>query len=277
LSDKCERVAFPALPGRRRMLAALLPLCTMAAFPRLAAFGAPQSADSPPVNATANSLTVEQIVRQLEERNRQRAAALRKFEGKRIYSMHYQGFFGTREAEMVVGVKSSADEREFTVESQSGSKFIVDRIFKKLLEGEKEAASDEYRRRTALSSQNYDFALAGQESNDMGSAYVLNVIPKTDEKYLYRGKIWVDAQDFAVARIEAEPAKSPSIWVKKTEIKHKYEKIEEFWLPAENRTDSAIRFGGHALLSIEYEDYKIIEANGFAQAMAGAVATSARS
>lgn len=244
------------------MLAALLPLCTMAAFPRFSAFGAPQLADSPPVNATSNSLTVEQIVRQLEERNRRRAAALRKFEGRRTYRMLYQGFFGTREAEMVVGVKSSPEEREFTVESQSGSKFIVDHIFKKLLEGEKEAASEEYRRRTALSSQNYDFTLAASDSNEETSAYVLNVTPRTDEKYLYRGKIWVDAKDFAVARIDAEPAKSPSVWVKKTEIKHKYEKIEEFWLPAENRTDSVIRFGGHALLSIEYQDYKIIEADG---------------
>ena len=39
--------------------------------------------------------------------------------------------------------------------------------------------------------------------------YVLNVIPRTDEKFLYRGKIWVDAKDFAVTRIEAEPAKEP--------------------------------------------------------------------
>ena len=91
--------------------------------------------------------------------------------------------------------------------------------------------------------------------------YVLNVTPKTDEKYLYRGRIWVDATDFAVVRIEAAPAKSPSIWVKKTEIKHRYQKVESFWLPAENRTESAIRFGGRALLSIEYNDYKILEAN----------------
>jgi len=51
--------------------------------------------------------------------------------------------------------------------------------------------------------------------------YVLNVVPKTGEKFLYRGKIWVDPKDFAVPRIEAEPAKNPSMWIKKTEINTK--------------------------------------------------------
>jgi len=50
------------------------------------------------------------------------------------------------------------------------------------------------------------------------------------------------------------------MWVKKTTINHKYEKLGDFWLPAENRTDSFIRLGGHALLSIEYREYRITEA-----------------
>lgn len=36
--------------------------------------------------------------------------------------------------------------------------------------------------------------------------------------------------------------------------------MDDFWLPAENKTDSLIRMGGHAVLSIEYQDYKIIQA-----------------
>jgi hypothetical protein len=102
--------------------------------------------------------------------------------------------------------------------------------------------------------------MVGLETSEGGPTYVLAVEPKSHNKFLYRGKIWVDAKDYALTRIEAEPAKSPSFWVKKSEINHKYEKVDEFWLPAENRTDSTIRLGGHALLSIEYSDYKITEA-----------------
>jgi ribonuclease HI len=124
---------------------------------------------------------------------------------------------------------------------------------------EKEAATDENRQRTAVSAKNYDFALAGFESSSEAGQYVLNVIPKTENKYLYRGKIWVDAKDFAITRIEAEPAKNPSFWIKKTEIKHKYQKVNNFWLPAENKTESWIRLGGSALLVIEYNNYKLTE------------------
>jgi len=53
--------------------------------------------------------------------------------------------------------------------------------------------------------------------------------------------------------------KTPSFWVKRSEVRHKYEKVEDFWLPEENRTESWIRFGGHALLSIDYANYKITD------------------
>jgi hypothetical protein len=86
------------------------------------------------------------------------------------------------------------------------------------------------------------------------------LFPKTRNKFLYRGKIWVDAKDFAVVRIEGEPGKSPSFWIKKTEIAHRYVKVNDFWLPAENRTESVIRLGGRAILSIEYKDYRITRA-----------------
>jgi hypothetical protein len=42
-----------------------------------------------------------------------------------------------------------------------------------------------------------------------GCAYTLSVQPKIPSKFLYRGRIWVNEKDFAVCRIEAEPAQNP--------------------------------------------------------------------
>jgi len=206
-------------------------------------------------------LPVEQVASKLQERNAQRAAALSEFNGTRVYRMQYRGFPSDRDAEMVVSVTYRApNSKEFSVVSQNGSKLIIDRVFKKLLEGEQEAANEENRRNTALNTENYDFTSAGYENTPDGAQYVLNLLPKTKNKYLYRGKIWVDAKDFAVVRIEAEPAKNPSFWIKKTEVKHRYVKVNDFWLPAENHTESVIRLGGRAMLSIEYKDYRITKA-----------------
>ena len=210
----------------------------------------------------ARRLGLDQIVANLEARNAQRAAALSQFEGRRVYRMQYRGFPSNRDAEMVVKVSFRApNSKEFTVESATGSKFVIDHVFKKLIEGEQEAAKGDNRRDTALTRENYDFELAGYEIAPEGGRYVLALLPKTKNKFLYRGKIWVDATDFAVVRIEGEPGKNPSMWIKKTDIAHRYMKVEDFWLPAENHTESFIRLGGKATLSIEYQDYKILKAS----------------
>lgn len=221
-----------------------------------------QNFDSTSSSYTAATapLTVQQVVKRLQENNAERAAALDQYEVTRVYSMQYRGFPSDRNAEMIVSmVYHAPNSKQFSVVSQSGSKFIIDHVFKKLLEGEQEAANEENRRQTALTTENYDFTLAGYETSAQGGRYVLNLTPKTKNKFLYRGKIWVDAKDFAVKRIEGEPGKNPSFWIKKTEVKHSYLKVGDFWLPAENRTESVIRLGGIAYLSIEYKDYKSLE------------------
>jgi hypothetical protein len=228
-----------------------------AGFPGLAQ----QSPDPSAPTAQTGPVNLDLILANLEQRNAQRAAALERFEGTRVYRMEYRGFPSDRDAEMTVKVTFQApSSKQFTIVAQTGSKFVIDHIFKRLLEGEQEAAKGDNRIDTALTRKNYDFEFAGIEKNPEGDQYVLRLLPKNKNKYLYRGKIWVDAKDFAVARIEGEPGKNPSIWIKKTDITHKYKKVDGFWLPAENHTESFIRLGGKATLSIEYQDYRIIKA-----------------
>ena len=242
-------------PGREATTALLLLTCV---FLLLHSTAHAQVANESGSSLKSSPLPLDEIVRNLQERNTQRAAALESFVGTRVYRMQYRGLPSDHDAEMVVNVTYHAPAaKQFTIVSQSGSKFIVDHIFSKLLDGEQEAASDENRRRTALSTENYDFTLAGYEESPEGGRYVLNLLPKVKTKFVYQGKIWVDAKDFAVVRIEGEPGKNPSFWIKKTEIAHRYVKVNDFWLPAENHTESLIRLGGRAILSIEYKDYKI--------------------
>lgn len=240
-------------------IASALPIVlSLASVP--CALTAQQIAESAP-STRPSPLSLEQVLANLEQKDAQRAAALEQFEGKRIYRMQYHGFPSDRDAEMVVKVRFRApNSKEFTVLSQTGSKFVIDHIFKKLMESEQEALKTDNRHDMALTRQNYDFELVGYDTTPDGPQYVIKILPKTKNKFLCRGKIWVDAKDFAVVRIEGEPGKNPSMWIKKTGIAHRYVKVDDFWLPAENHTESFIRLGGKATLSIEYQDYKIIKA-----------------
>jgi hypothetical protein len=208
-------------------------------------------------------VTAGEIVARMAENNRKRQEELQAYTGQRKYHLLYTGFPGKREADLVVQVKYEApDNKDFTVISESGSHWMVNRVLKRLLETEKEAANEKSQANTALTDENYHFTLLGQQDLRGRASYVLEVEPKTDNKLLYRGKIWVDAADFALSKIEGEPAKRPSIWISKIVVHHTYEKIGEFWLPAENESNTDVRLGGHATLKISYGDYKVVsEAN----------------
>ena len=231
------------------------------------AFGADPSPLPPSI--TTAPLSVDQVVNNLVRKDEERAQALRHYECTRVYRLSYRGFPGDREAEMTVDATyDSPSTKSFKVISQTGSKLIIDRVFKRLLESEKEAAEPEMHARTLLNRDNYDFALIGFESSaginssgvnssDQGIQYVLAVYPKARSKYVYRGKVWVDGTDFAVTRIEAEPAQNPSFWTKKSEIRHEYMKVQDFWLPRRNESVSYIRLGGRATLTIDYDNYRV--------------------
>jgi outer membrane lipoprotein-sorting protein len=254
--------------GRLQLVPSLVVILAM---PTLGAVceAAPRQADAMAGSLRKPLLSAEEIVSCLQEKNRARELALRSFHGTRVYRVNYRGFFGEHHAEAVVNFDYTApDKREFTIVSEAGSKFIVDHVIKGLLQGEEEAARGKDHERNALNASNYSFKLASADGAGDGSQYVLNVSPKTHYKYLYKGKIWVDGKDFAVTRIEAEPARSPSFWVKHTDVDHQYEKVGSFWLPAQDKTESWIRLGGIAHLSIEYKDYRITSATPVEQAPA---------
>jgi hypothetical protein len=245
--------------------------CGIGLFALTAAIAAQSfvAADSkaPSSPTTTSSLSADQVVDNLVRRNEERAQALLHSQATRVYRLTYRGFPGDREAEMTVeAVYNSPSSKEFKVVSQSGSKLIQDRVFKKLMESEKEASEPAMNARTQLNRNNYEFQLVSYEPSEAGGQYVLQVTPKAKSKYVYRGKVWVDATDFAVTHIEAEPAQNPSFWTKKNEIHHEYIRVQGFWLPARNESVSYIRLGGRATLTIEYKDYHVIDARQASEA-----------
>ncbi len=206
-------------------------------------------------------LTAEQVVNNLVQHNLQRAAALHAYRSTRTYRIEYRGFPSSRSAEMVVDVKyRSPFTKEFAIRSESGSKLLVEKVLRRLLQSEQEAQNDENQTRIALNNENYELKLLGNEPAPTGLLYILFAEPRAKNKYLFRGKVWVDARDFAVVRMEGAPAKNPSFWIKDTKIEQLYAKVGDFWLPLSNRSTSAIRLGGTANLTIDYRDYKIISA-----------------
>ena len=91
-------------------------------------------------------------------------------------------------------------------------------------------------------------------------AWMLRVTPKVDNKFTYRGKVWVSEDDYAVVRIQGEPAKNPSWWINRASFESIYMRRGDVWLPAKNVSSSHVRIGGEATLTIEYGTYPVVAA-----------------
>ena len=161
-----------------------------------------------------------------------------------------------RRAEMLVHVDCSPDgTKQFTIISEEGSKSIRKQVFHKILNEESEASRRESRDGSRITPENYRFNVVGQQALDTGLAYVLAIIPRTDNKHLIDGRIWVNAKDFSIVRVEGKPARNPSFWVHDVHFVHSYQRVGPFWLAASTHSTSEVRIFGPSTLTIDNSDY----------------------
>ncbi|MFZ0772383.1 MAG: hypothetical protein WCA49_13890 [Candidatus Sulfotelmatobacter sp.] len=205
-------------------------------------------------------LSADEVMGHVVEMNDARAKALESYSSVRTYHLECH-CVSHKKADMVVRTDYQApNKKKFTIVSESGSGTVRDRVFKKLLEAEQESMRDENQQRSAITPENYTFQLAEYEKSATDEFYVLDAQPRSKNKFLFRGRIWVNAKDFAITQVEGEPAVNPSWWTVKTDFKRSYQKIGDFWLPESNESETKVRVFGTAALSIEYHDYQIIQA-----------------
>lgn len=163
-----------------------------------------------------------------------------------------------RRAEMLVRVTCDRnDDERFSILSEEGSRSIRNHVFHKLLREEEKVGRHGTRHSARLIPANYTFQIIGEETIETGPAYVLAVSPNSVNKYSIDGRIWVDAGDYSIVRVEGQPAQTPSFWVRSVHFVHTYQKVGQFWLASSTRTKSKILIFGDSQLTIEDYDYKL--------------------
>jgi hypothetical protein len=230
------------------------------------------SAQNADAASDPNRVKAAAIIAQMLEKNLERTAALERYTSERTYRVDYTGTGGEHHAELKVHAEyTSPEHKQFTIVSESGSKFICDKVLRKLVEGEQEASDRANRKQISLAPENYDAVLVGEETPDWPGAelgvkaWVLKVTPKVDNKFTYKGRVWISQDDYAVMRIEAEPAKSPSWWINHATLDSRYVRRGDIWLPGKNVSTSHVRIGGEARLTIDYGTYPVVAARAVRQ------------
>ena len=204
---------------------------------------------------TSDSLpSADAVIGKMTQLDAQRQSDLRGYTALR----RYVAVNKKRHAEMLVRVTcDSRGAKQFNILSEEGSGSIRKHVFHKLLSEETEASRHGTRNSSRLTPSNYDFQILGRESLETGPTYMLAVSPKTANKYLIDGRIWVDANDYSIVRIEGQPARNPSFWVRSVHFVHTYQKVGQFWFASSTHTRSEIRIFGDSELTIENSDYTL--------------------
>lgn len=202
--------------------------------------------------AESASLAYPAIVTRMEQCNSERARVLRAYTGRRRYHaanprLHHEGY-------AVVEAEYEAHEGKlFRVIERGGSASIYQRVFAPMIETERANSRPPARETSEISTRNYTFTYEGYDATR--HAHIFRAEPQAKSKYLFRGRVWINADDFAVQRIEGEPAQSHSFWIRRTRFVHEYAKFGGFWFPVSNRTEVELKLFGRSTMNIDYFDY----------------------
>jgi hypothetical protein len=200
---------------------------------------------------SAQAPSAGDVVAKMIDRDRERQATLEGYTARRLYVLENERYH--KRAEMLVRMKCVKDgSKEFEIVSSAGWGGVRKHVFPKLLSAETDASQPGSHERSRIIPENYSFQMLGAETVNQRQAYVIAVTPKTANKYLMHGKIWVDAAEYAIVRIEGQPAKNPSFWIKSVHFVHTYSKQGQFWLPLSDNSVTDARIFGATELKIEY-------------------------
>lgn len=198
----------------------------------------------------------EQIFSRLVAQNQVRNEALLEYTSTRTYRVSDPK--GKVHAEEQGRMQFRApDTKTFAITSEQGSAIVRHLALNPLIDSEIKAAGGKDRHDSAITPANYSLELIGDEDVRSHHCFVLRATPRRADKYLFEGKVWVDAQDFAVVRIEGHPAANLSFWIKHADFVRDYEKVDGFWLPQRDETTVHVRIYGKKVLTIDHRDYLV--------------------
>ena len=203
-------------------------------------------------------VTESQVLAELAAHNEERRNGLHDYTVLRTYQVI--DLKGKVHAEEIGRMEFfSPDKKAFIVTSEYGSGLVRHMALNPLINSEIEAATGKEHHDSAISTDNYSLSLLGEQQLGPYHCFVAEAVPKRKAKYLFEGRVWIDANDYSVVRIEGHPAKKLSFWIQHAEFVRQYQKIDGFWLPEKDQTLVQVRLYGKKILKIEHWNYVVNE------------------
>ena len=206
--------------------------------------------------ATADSVTPpsDEILARLESETNRRHALLKEYSGSRQYTLQNLRF-GKQAAVGVLMSYRHADGERFTVVTRSGSD-ALNSIVDKVIASEVVESLPLVNGHHQITAANYRVRLLGTEVAAGRSCFVLELLPRSKNRFLIVGKAWVDTGSYALVRIEGQFAASISILVGAPRIREEFIEVNGFWLPGHVKSITSSFLLGFTELDILFSNYQ---------------------
>jgi hypothetical protein len=144
--------------------------------------------------------------------------------------------------------------KKYAIENTNGSG-LGEKIVRKVLDGEVAVARDSSS--TDITRDNYDFLFVREEELNGQRCYVLELMPRRKSKNLLHGTIWVDANTYLPHRVEGEPSRTPSWWLKDVHVVLLYGYVGGMWIQTSSQATANVRILGQSTMVSQDLRYQI--------------------
>lgn len=177
---------------------------------------------------------------------------------------HYALFRGKDEthptAEMLVKTTYRKQTgKSYEIESESGSSFWRNEVLAALLDNEKRMSQPANTETALINSTNYEMNLDenAREQINGRDCLVLDINPRRNSQFLFKGKLWVDVKDFAIVQLKGTASKSAFFLASAANVTRQYDKVSGLPMATHAQAISGSSLLGQTVVKIDYTNYQL--------------------
>ena len=211
------------------------------------------------------------IVRGVDGSVKDRLERLASYTVTEHYAVYRGRDFSKPAAEMLVRTTYKKETgKSYQILSQSGSSLWRNEVLKTLLENEQKMSQPRNVETALINSTNYVMKLDknAAQTLDGRQCLVLNITPRRNSQYLFKGTLWVDAHDFEIVQLKGTASKSAFFLANAAEVTRQYAEFSSLPMATHAEAVSASALLGQTVVKVDYSGYDL-------QLLAGPVKTLA--
>lgn len=172
----------------------------------------------------------------------------------------FRGHDGKQVADMIVKTQyRKKTGKSYTIVSQNGSSFWRGEVLNRLLDNEKRMSEPANEVTALINSANYEMTLDRNpvQNLDGRQCLLLDIAPRRNSEYLFRGMLWVDAHDYAIVQLKGTAGKSAFFLASAAQVTRQYAEISNLPMATHAEAISGSALLGQTVVKIDYSNYQL--------------------